>query len=253
MGLYQLYGKIISVIFFLPLKMTHYLRINILKGLPRRKCRENLMKYESLEQRVMAASKSEDELEDLIREYMPYIRSKAVEVIPPDKFDQYSSGAMEAFAEAVTAFDESRGSFLGFASMVIKRRVTDQVRKEYKPGEVSVEEIEIPMVMEDERERAMEVTMFRQELEGFGIKLSDLPKSSPKHKASKEKTDWAARVMAEDAMMMKGLLSTGKLPVTGLSEASGVAVKLIEKKRKYIIARALLHQDKYGYLKEYIR
>ena len=211
------------------------------------------MKYESLELRVIAAKSDRNELEELIREYMPYIRSKATEVIPSDKFDSYSSEAMEAFAEAVAAFDENKGSFLGFASLVIKRRIKDQIRKEYKPGEMSVEEVEIPVAIDDEREIKMEIGMFAKELEEFGIKLVDLPKSSPKHKASKEKTDWAARVMAENTEMMKGLFSTGKLPVTGLSEASGVAVKLIEKKRKYIIARALLYQDKYGYLKEYIR
>lgn len=211
------------------------------------------MKYKSLEQRVIATKSDKVELENLIREYIPFIRKKTTEVIPPDKYGQYSSTAMEAFVEAIRAFDEEKGSFLSFASLVIKRRVKDQIRREYKPGEVSVEEVEIPTTIDDERERSMEIGMFSKELEGFGIKLVDLPKSSPKHKASKEKTDLAAKVMAESIDMMKGLRSTGKLPVTRLSRESGVTIKLIEKKRKYIIARALLQQDKYGYLKEYIR
>ncbi len=211
------------------------------------------MKYESLEQRVIAAKSDGSELEDLIREYMPFIRKKTTEVIPSNKFDQYSSNAMEAFAEAIGSFDEEKGSFLGFASLVIKRRIKDQIRREYRPKEVPSEEIEILSTTEEESDRAVEISMFKEELEGFGIKLIDLPKSSPKHKSSKEKTDQAAKVMAESIAMMKVLVSTGKLPVTRLSKESGIPVKLIEKKRKYIIARALLQQDKYGYLKEYIR
>jgi RNA polymerase sigma factor len=211
------------------------------------------MKYESLEQRVIAAKSDENELEELIREYMPYIRSKSTEVIPPARFDQYSSTAMEAFAEAIGAFDEEKGSFLGFASLVIKRRIKDQIRREYKPGEVPTEEIEEVTTIGEDSERAIEIEMFRVELQEYGIRLMDLPGASPKHKGSKEKADNAAAVIFKSTEMMSILVSTGKLPVTRLSKESEVPVKLIEKKRKYIIARALLHQDKYGYLKEYIR
>ncbi|MBN1623539.1 MAG: hypothetical protein JXN10_11330 [Clostridia bacterium] len=211
------------------------------------------MKYESLEQRVIAAKRDENELEEMIREYLPYIRSKTTEVIPSAKFDQFSSTAMEAFAEAINAFDEEKGSFLVFASLVIKRRIKDQIRREFKPSEVPTEEIEEVTTIGEDSERAIEIEMFRSELRDYGIKLVDLPGASPKHKGSKEKADNAAGVIFRSPEMMSILVSTGKLPVTRLSKESKVPVKLIEKKRKYIIARALLHQDKYGYLKEYIR
>lgn len=211
------------------------------------------MKFDNLEQRVLAAKENQLELNELIREYIPFIRKTAVRVIPPNSYDSFSTTAMEAFAEAVVKFQDTKGKFLGFASLVITNRIKDQIRKEYKPNEIPSDEIEIEEPYKEMEDRAIEVRMFRAELAEYGIMLDDLLKVSPKHKKTRHKANLAACAVSENSGLMEILITTKKVPVRRLSEMSGIAFKLIEQKRKYIIARTLLSQNKYIFLKEYIK
>ena len=214
---------------------------------------ESPVKFDNLEQRVLAAKNDSAEMNKLIKEYIPFIRKTAIRVIPPGKYDSFSSTAMSAFAEAVEKFRDNESKFLGFAALVITNRVKDQIRKEYKPKEVPSENIEIEATFEERTDRKMEVDMFRDELSDFGIMLDDLLKESPKHKGSRNKANLAAETLSGNEILFKVLKDSGKVPVKRLSELSGITVKLIEQKRKYIIARALLRQIKYSYLREFIR
>lgn len=213
---------------------------------------ESPKKFENLENRVQAAKSSPDELNKLIEEYVPFIRKTAVKVIPPGAYDSFSSTAMSAFAEAVEKFRDNEGRFLGFASLVITNRVKDQIRKEFKSKEMPSDDIEIMATFEDKADRKMEVDMFRDELMIYGILLDDLIKDSPKHKGSRKKANEAARVLAENESLFNSLTETRRLPVKKLSELSGITEKLIEQKRKYIIAVALIKQMKYSYLREFV-
>lgn len=217
------------------------------------KITENQMKFENLEQRVLAAREDTDELNDLIREYIPFIRKTAIRTIPPSEYDSFSTTAMEAFAEAVEKFRNTEGNFMSFASLVITNRIKDQIRREYKPGEIPSDEIEIEQSFEESEDRLMEVKMFREELIEYGIKLDSLVKESPKHKKTRLNANRAALTLANTAQLMEALLETKKLPIKKLSETSGITEKLIEQKRKYIIAKTLMNQDKYTYLKEYAK
>ncbi len=211
------------------------------------------MKFENLEQRVLEAKSNPDEMNRLIEEYVPFIRKTAVKVVPPGAYDSFSTTAMSAFAEAIEKFRENEGRFLGFASLVITNRVKDQVRKEFKPNELPSDDIEIEVTFEDKTDRKIEVDMFRDELTVYGILLDDLLKNSPKHKGSRKKANAAAQTLSGSEFLFNILRETKKVPVKKLSEISGIAEKLIEQKRKYIIAGALLRQTKYSYLKEFIK
>jgi len=210
-------------------------------------------KFENIEQRVLEAKSNQDELNSLIEEYIPFIRKTAVKVIPSSAYDSYSTTAMSAFAEAIEKFRITEGKFLGFASLVITNRVKDQIRKEFKPDEFPSDEIEIEASFEDKTDRKIEVDMFRGELTNYGIFLDDLLKNSPKRKGSRLKANKAAKALADSDFLFNILVETKKLPLKRLSEVSGIAEKLIEQKRKYIIARALLRQNKYSYLREYVK
>lgn len=205
-----------------------------------------------LEKRVLESKNSQDELNSLIEDYIPFIRSTAVKTIPAETYDSYSTTAMSAFAEAVNKFDNTKGSFLGFASLVITNRVKDQIRKEFKPNEMSSKDIEIEATFEEKTDRKMEVEIFKNELAEYGISLEDLLKNSPKHKGSRIKANIAADTLAGNDILFSVLVKTGKVSVKKLSEFSGITEKLIEQKRKYIISRALLRQIKYSYLREFI-
>ena len=211
------------------------------------------MKFENLEQRVLEAKTNPDEMNRLIKEYIPFIRKTAVKVIPPGAYDSFSTTAMSAFAEAVEKFRNNKGRFLGFASLVITNRIKDQVRKEFKPDEIPSDDVEIIEPFEEKADRKLEVNMFREELSDFGIVLDDLLKDSPKHKGSRIKANKAAETLSGNEILFGVLIDTKKVPVKKLGEFSGISIKLIEQKRKYIIARALLRQDKYSYLSEFVK
>ncbi len=213
---------------------------------------ESPMKFDNLEQRVLEAKSNPDELNKLIEEYIPFIRKIAVKVIPSSKYDSFSTVAMSAFAEAVKKFRDKEGKFLSFAALVITNRIKDQIRKEFKPDEIPSAEIEIEATFDEKIDRKMEVDMYRDELNDYGILLDDLLKDSPKHKACRIKTNMAAKTLAGNKILFTTLVKTKKVPVKNLSEVSGITEKLIEQKRKYIIACALLRQMKYSYLREFI-
>jgi RNA polymerase sigma factor len=217
---------------------------------------ENPGAFENLEKRVEFAKHNEDELEAIIKEYIPFIRKTALRVIPPGIYDDYSSTAMMAFSEAVSCFRAEKGGFLNFASFVIMNRIRDQVRKEFKDREIAYDEetldkIETPDFSES-MDRKIEINIFREELAGYGISMADLLKESPKHKSSRRNADWAAKVLAEEVELMEYLASKKMVPIKKLVKASGTKRKLIEQKRKYIIARAIIRKNDYRYLKEFI-
>lgn len=212
---------------------------------------EHQMSSENLEQRVKRIRNDSKEVDNLIQEYLPFIRKVAVKIIPSGEYGSYSTTAMVGFAEAVEKFKSDRGGFLTFASLVIKNRITDQIRKEYKPLEVSKDITEIADNSKENDDRRLEVEEYRAELQIFGISLVELVKKSPKHRNTRDKANKVSIVLTENTVLMTELLRSKKLPITSLSTLSGISKKLIEQKRQYIIARALLKNEKYLYLKEY--
>ncbi|MBQ6710968.1 MAG: hypothetical protein IJN18_01425, partial [Clostridia bacterium] len=62
--------------------------------------------------------------DDLIRDYIPFIRSEASKCISrlcTEQDDEYSI-AMIAFHEAILGYERGRGAFLSYASMLIRSR-----------------------------------------------------------------------------------------------------------------------------------
>jgi RNA polymerase sigma factor len=72
---------------------------------------------------------------DFIKDYMPFIIntiSKNTEKYVDVKNSDELSIGMAAFFEAIQKYDIDKGNFLSFASLIIKNRVIDYIRKEYK-------------------------------------------------------------------------------------------------------------------------
>lgn len=212
---------------------------------------EHQMSSENLEQRVKRIRNDSREIDNLIQEYLPFIRKAAVKTIPSGEYDSYSTTAMAGFAEAVKKFDSGRGGFLTFASIVISNRIKDQARKEYKPMEVSKDVIEITSTSGEADDRRLEVDEYKAELLTYGISLVELVKRSPKHRSTRDKANKVSVILVNTPELLTELLKNKKLPIKRLSNVSGINTKLIEQKRQYIIARTLLKNEKYLYLKEY--
>ena len=86
----------------------------------------------SIVQRVYAAKGDMAAADLFISDYLPFIKSEVVKVMkrPLDinQDDEYSI-AMIAFHEAINGYSKTRGSFLNYASMLIRNRIIDYWRK----------------------------------------------------------------------------------------------------------------------------
>ena len=84
--------------------------------------------------RVYIAKTDNREADELISDYMPFIKAETAKFInrSPEQSDDELSIAMFAFYEAIRSYSKLRGSFLKFAALQIKNRLIDYYRKEKK-------------------------------------------------------------------------------------------------------------------------
>ena len=86
-------------------------------------------------EQVFAAQQDAWAADQLVRAYLPFIRSetaKFIHRIPQEGIDDELSIAMFAFHEAVMAYQKDRGSFVSFASLIIRNRLIDFQRRRRK-------------------------------------------------------------------------------------------------------------------------
>ena len=92
---------------------------------------------------VSAARGSSLAADDLVRRFLPFIRSEAAKTLRRgvSDSDDEQSIAMMAFHEAVLAYERLRGAFLPFAAKAIRSRIIDFHRREQRHrGQLSLRE-----------------------------------------------------------------------------------------------------------------
>ena len=189
---------------------------------------------------VYGAKKDPRKADELIRSYIPFIRSEAAKCISrvcTEQDDEYSI-ALIAFHEAILGYERERGAFLGYASMLIKSRIIDYQRREARhQGQVSIyaesgeDDRTILDEMADGRdhyEEAVNLEATKQEIAElsavmarFGVSFSDVADHSPRQERTLEACTRAVRWAAGDELLLEELLRTGKLPMARLVQGSG--------------------------------
>ena len=103
---------------------------------------------------ALAAKTDEQALNNLIETQKSWILKVCSDVTHryiTDSDDEWST-ALLAFHEAVQSYDESKGTFLAFASVVIRRRLLDDIRSQWRhKGEIHV----LPGELEEEPDRRL--------------------------------------------------------------------------------------------------
>ena len=219
-----------------------------------------------LEQQVLAAKTDEGIFNESVeshKAWMLRVASETTHRYVTDSDDEWSIALM-AFSEAVQSYEEGKGSFRGFAAMVIRRRVVDYLRAEGRHAdELSVtpaafedgleeEEggvnLQVQQRMAEEADDAPgedaaslareEITEMQGILQLYGFSFFDLADASPKTEKTKKSCAQAVRTLIATAILMAQMRLKRLLPIKELSEASGVIRKILERHRKYIIAAA---------------
>lgn len=225
------------------------------------------------DERAIEARGSEDALNRLALESNGFIlrcASKTCKRFITVSDDEYEV-ALVAFCEAVRAFDPESGGFMGFAALVIRRRLMDyfdrQSRRsreiaagsamtwdEAAPGGV-IAEVQRQLVQGSHSPQNTirdEIEALGGVLEGYGFTFFDLAEASPKAAKTKRCCARAVNWMLALAERVLDMRRTRSLPVTAIAKALEIARKLIERHRRYIIAATEILDGDYPHLAEYM-
>ena len=160
--------------------------------------------------RVLAAKRDPRCADDLVRDYLPFIKAETAKFMgrsPQQGRDDELGIAMFAFHEAVLSYDRARGAFLSFAALNVRNRLVDCSRRERRHADVlSLDErrpdggegderslVEMIASERDELEERQtreasrqEIVQFGAELESFGLTFLDVSENCPKQQRTLE-------------------------------------------------------------------
>ncbi len=218
-----------------------------------------------LNQRVLSIQKGEENIDNLIQEFKPFIKSAAAKATGRhiDEQNDEMSIALLAFDEAVQHYNAQKGSFLAFSSLVISRRLTDYMRKQGRLNkEIIYSELSESQknYFDNQYEESvgfenpliMEIKALDAELKKYNIAFEELVFASPKALKTKESTKRIIKYMASDIEKVEEMRKNIQLPVKQICEKCDVPRKLIERHRKYIVAVIEILVGDYPYLQDYI-
>lgn len=224
-------------------------------------------------EQVYAAKESVQAADQLIGDYLPFIRAETAKFLkrPPEEGrDDELSIAMIAFHEAIGGYAKHRGSFLKYASMLIRSRLIDYARKERRHrqtvsldapaageesaslGETLPEERDHPEESAHRQATRQEIEELSRQMESFGVSLSDVADNCPKQQRTLEACRKALRHAQENPELLDAFLRTKKLPLGPLA-AAGVERKTLERHRKYLVALLLIATNGYEILRGHLR
>ena len=228
-------------------------------------------------QQVYQAKKDVDASDQLILNYMPFIKSETAKFLKraPEKNDDELSIAMIAFHEAIINYSFTRGAFLKYAAMTIKSRLMDYYFKERRHSHVisldlpigKEEDTTLLDTLDDGKNHSHELILrdaTRTEIEEltsqmreFGVSLEDVAENCPKQQRTLIACKQVLQYAKENPQLLDEFLQTKRLPMAQLTAGSQVDRKTIERHRKYIVALLLIRTNGYeiirGHLKQIMK
>lgn len=215
-----------------------------------------------LEQRVKEAKNSSQLLEQLISDYLPFIKKQVGSMMGLGlEYDDMLSIAMLVFSNCVHQYEIERGNFLSFVKVSLKNRLIDESRREMK------NKLIVPLYKETEDEALLctenqialqhydkemerknlciEIEDLSIKLEKFDITFSQLAAICPKHNRAKRQCYGIALAVVNNEAMKTKLMESKKIPQKELAGMFKISVKTIEKHRKYIVALVILIDGDY--------
>ncbi|MDF2546646.1 MAG: polymerase sigma-I factor [Anaerosolibacter sp.] len=228
----------------------------------------NFLKKDSLTNRLKKIKDGDSqEREIFIEEYIPFIiktiSNTTNRYVESENSEEYSVG-LEAFNEAIDKYEGSRGTFISFAELVIKSRVTDCLRR------ASRHMVSVPISQyDDEQEQQIEAQLktedftvafelkdemraFEEQLKAFDITFSDLVNEAPKHVDTRVNSIQIAKFVATHQELKDELFRKKTLPGTKITKELNVTLKMLKRSRKFIIAAVLILDSDLELLKNYI-
>ena len=236
---------------------------------------EGIENAAALDLRAVAAMQSEAEMEQLIRDFTPFLNARATRYSARsdnDRREELFSTAMLAFYEAVKGYDAQKGHFFPFADRVVCRRMIDHIRSIYRldgktiPLEendgdgfstqsAAIIKLSIHSYNEERRQELLadEIEQFKAELAEWGITMEMLSRHSPKHKKLRETYKKIISQISQTADIIQTIHLKHYFPVKSVAEITGLPQKNIERARTFILASLIIKMGDYEYLSDYVK
>lgn len=219
---------------------------------------------------------NETEREALLLKNMEFVKRVGSKVCGRrlDNHDDEMSICLIAFNQALDSYKhETNVPFKSYASVVIRNKLIDYIRKEnrhkhlpleitndnfeedtYSPAEIQ-EAVKIFQIQSDEALRKQEIIQLSDILQKFAITWDDLIKYCPKHQRKRSLCIKAAAILANDDDLWEYFWRNKMLPIKKLTEELDVSRKTVERSRKYIAATAILirFKEEFTLLYDYIK
>lgn len=216
------------------------------------------MTERELDHRAVQAKADELVLEDLLRDLEPYLLSTASKYTHTyvTRQDDAWSVTLGAFQEAITSYSLEKGSFLSFLRLLIQRRLIDALRAAGRaPATIPLdtdlgEEIPEDQSSSQLREEILSVT---QQLDGYGIRFSDLVSQSPKAQKTKDACIQAVQYLCSQPLLLHDMRHSRTLPIKSIEKNTGLPRKILDRHRKYIIAVVEILTGEYPGLATYLQ
>ena len=224
-------------------------------------------------EQVYAAKESVQAADRLIGDYLPFIRAETAKFLkrPPEEGrDDELSIAMIAFHEAIGGYAKHRGSFLKYAALLIRSRLIDYSLRENRHrqvvsldapaageespslGETLPEERDHPEESAHRLATRQEIEELSRQMESFGVSLSDVADNCPKQKRTLAACRKAVAYARENSWLLEELVQSKRLPISKLSDGSGVERKTLERHRKYLVALLLIYTNGYEIIRGHL-
>lgn len=214
----------------------------------------------TIEEKVISAQENAGDENQIIKEYIPFIVSCANKASGKyiTREDDEFSVALCAFHEAVMKYELQKGSYLSFARLVIKNRITDYRRKEYnyhdiipfsaleftdEDGETGDFDIAVSDTVNFDIK--YEIEALNYELSCFDITFFDVSKSSPKSAKTKQNCREIVNYILADKKRIEFIRKKKYIPAREIISDTGVNKQIIERHRNYIIAVVLVMSGEY--------
>ncbi|MDD6039239.1 MAG: sigma factor [bacterium] len=231
--------------------------------------------FSNIGDEVREAIKTEEGRTAFIRKHENYIISCASKFCKHyiTKSDDEWSIALIAFSNAMDTYNDTKGSFLSYARLLIEHRLTDYFRSQARyQNEIHTEPFVFEGNADDEGENAAfqmhiakaasttdenpiadEIIALNQLLGDYGITFMELTTCSPKAAKTKAACISVITYMKEHPLLVTNLRSSKQLPTKILIENTDVPRKILERHRKYIITAVEIVCGDFPLLAEYIK
>lgn len=194
-----------------------------------------------------------------ISDYTPFIIDKISKTtgryVDVNNSDELSVG-LKAFDEAIDKYNETKGAFLSFATLIIRNRVIDYLRKENKHNVVDPIDENYEITSKDDFVYNIilrdQITILKERLREFDITFDSLVKNSPKHKDTRQNIIRVANGVVKTPVILKEFYLKNRLPRNAISKKFNISIKSINSNRQYLITCIVVIDSELKEIKQYL-